>query len=848
MRSVVVAVMTLFSSSHSLGQAPPRFRLVTDTDLMTERASTGGISWVDFDGDGDDDAFATNGYDVSAREAVAQSNSLYENMDGFLAGPSSALSSDAAFSSGSAWADFDNDGHPDVFVPNQRGQNNLLYRNLGDGSFHLLENTPPCIGRGMSFSATWSDVDRDGRVDLFVSNGGLSGAERNFFYWNTPSGFVLEEASSLVADSVQTGGATFLDLDLDGDSDLFLPGSPTRMYWNDGDGNFEVDENARFAQEPSEGGLAVHGAWGDFDGDGDFDLFQGFLGDEPRRLYVNEGGGNFVRRDLGDATRDRGAAFHSLWVDLDNDGHLDLVVANYGQPPHAYRNRAGISLDRIDLGELHDRAWFASMVAASDFDLDGDIDLAVGNWPNARGEGEENLLYENRGPVGNWIALRLEGTRSNRDAIGARVVVKVRDGENVRTVMRDVRSQDGWRSQSSLELLIGLGVADAADSVRVFWPSGIVQDIGPVPAGERIRIAEISETPARHEAAREPPEDLVRRIEVEMADRRILGAAVAVLERGELSWARGFGFADLARTVEVRPDTPFMIGSVSKVFSALAVHRLVERKELRLDDPAIELLPELTEPYAGVTVRDLLSHTGGVRRDGKRRGPAPWINHQVYGDELLALLADTPPESAPGTRASYSNLGPALAALIVESRTGQAIDDHLQEVVFGPCGMRQTSHVRIEDDPTGIDGMAEGVVWIDGEYRAAGLESRYPTGSVRSTVLDLATFIVALQSGELIRAETRERMWEVQHLRDGQPAVAGIDGIGRRFGVTPGWFVHHTDDEQIIHHGGSLEGFSSQVDIDLETGHAVVVLCNNEAGTAADLAWLIRSWLATWSP
>ena len=255
--------------------------------------------------------------------------------------------------------------------------------------------------------------------------------------------------------------------------------------------------------EPNRLGTALSGAWGDFDNDGDFDLFQVFLADaEPRRLYVNEGGGHFVRRELGDATRDRSAAFYSLWVDLDNDGFLDLVVANYGAPPQMYMNRRGASLDRVVLGETDERVWHASMVATSDYDLDGDPDLVVGNWPNERGEGEANLLYENQGPVGNWVAIRLEGTRSNRSAIGARVQLTVRDSTGTRKLMRDVRSQDGWRSQSSLELLFGLGEAEQAENVRIFWPSGWEQEVGSIQAGERRRIVESQRNKQGHEETR----------------------------------------------------------------------------------------------------------------------------------------------------------------------------------------------------------------------------------------------------------------------------------------------------------------------------------------------------------
>lgn len=487
----------------------PRFVLEEGSALMLERASTGGMSWVDFDHDGDDDLFVGNGYDVAASRATPQPNRLYENLRGTFVPLDNELSLAEGFSSGSAWADFDNDGRIDAFVPNQRGQDNFLYRNLGGGSFELLADSHVSTDGGSSFSGTWADVDADGWVDLFVANGGLSGSGRDRLYRNIGGRtFARVRMGPSTEDVLRSGGATFVDYDLDGDVDLFVPGAESRLYRNDGSGRFEIDADALFGNAPH-GGVSTHGAWGDFDNDGDFDLFQIFGGDEPRRLYVNQGGGRFVRADAGDATRETSMAFHCQWADLDNDGFLDLVVANWGSPPGVYLNRRGRSLERVTTGELVGRDWFASMVAVSDYDRDGDLDLVVGNWPDRPGDGEANLLYRNEGPVGNAVALRLEGTCSNRSAIGARVEVVVKHAGESHTMTREVRSQDGWRSQSSLEVLVGIGEAEAADEVRVFWPSSRVQTVGPMKAGERRTLiepsADCADLIARREAARTVP-------------------------------------------------------------------------------------------------------------------------------------------------------------------------------------------------------------------------------------------------------------------------------------------------------------------------------------------------------
>lgn len=489
--TILITSMLLAGTRVSLAQGKLDFTLMSMSQIMNENASTGGISWIDIDSDGDDDVFVTNGYDVSRNMPEPQPNSLFENVDGLLVFRPGSLSGGNGFSSGSAWADFDNDGLPDVFIPNQKNQNNFLYHNMGDWKFEPVSDSPPTMGGGLSFSASWGDIDGDSFVDLFVSNGGLSGEERNFLFRNRDGKtFYADTSSVVVEEENQSGGATFTDYDLDGDLDLFVPGARAVMFRNDGKGNFSIDQTVPFSENLPPSGISVSGAWGDFDNDGDFDLFQVFSGNQPRRFFRNDGRGHFKRAELGDATSEVSNSFHSLWVDLDNDGYLDLVIANWGDPPHIYRNEGGRVLTRIHVAGLEERPWYASMVASSDFDLDGDVDLIVGNWPGEPGDGEKNLLYRNDGEVGNWIALRLVGTTSNRSAIGARVQLSFQTDTGTQTITREVRSQDGWRSQSSLEVVIGLGDATLPNEIKIFWPSGIIQQVGPLQAGKRHTVVE----------------------------------------------------------------------------------------------------------------------------------------------------------------------------------------------------------------------------------------------------------------------------------------------------------------------------------------------------------------------
>ena len=144
------------------------------------------------------------------------------------------------------------------------------------------------------------------------------------------------------------------------------------------------------------------------------------------------------------------------------------------------------------MGDLDSKLCYASMVASADYDNDGDIDLVIGNWPAQPGEGEVNLLFRNEGPVGNSLRLSLRGTKSNRSGIGARVEVFIKDDSGGRTITRYVKSQDGWRSQSSLEIHIGLGEAKIAESAKIHWPSGIIQEVKSLKHGKRHIITEPS--------------------------------------------------------------------------------------------------------------------------------------------------------------------------------------------------------------------------------------------------------------------------------------------------------------------------------------------------------------------
>ena len=492
----LLALLAWTLGARPSARGEPRFTRAAGAPA-TDRASTGGVTWVDYDADGDLDLFVTNGYTVSAPPPpVPQPDRLYRNDGGTLTPvPGGPLATDSAFSSGSTWADYDNDGDLDAFVSTQLNQPDLLYRNEGRGRFTAVRDGDIVNTPGSSFASSWVDVDNDGWVDLFVSNGGLSGPQKSFLFRNARDGkFARVTDAPMVTDSVASGGPSWADYDNDGDQDLFVPRLISRtvlaggaLYRNDGNWRFTAVTGDAVVTDTVP---AISAAWGDMDDDGDLDLAVGALGGRASRLYRNTGKGTFERITEGDFVTAPSAAYTVNWADVDNDGDLDLLQGNWGAASYLFLNRGDGTLVRTVVGDLGRTIGYASSATWGDVDGDGDLDAYVGNWPQFAGEGEENQFYRNTGSNGNWLLIRLVGTASNRAALGARVTVRASIGGRPRTQIREVAAHTGWRSQNALEQHVGLGDAARADEIVVRWPSGRVDRVAAVRANQRVTITE----------------------------------------------------------------------------------------------------------------------------------------------------------------------------------------------------------------------------------------------------------------------------------------------------------------------------------------------------------------------
>lgn len=424
-----------------------------------------GIAWADLDADWDLDLYVTN---QDAQNLLSRN---YDHGANFLdIGQVLGLSIlDSGPGAGTACADYDNDGDLDVYLANN-GSANRLFKHLAGLSFSEVGASLQVNDTGAGQCVAWADYDADGEIDLFVGN---ANGQADLLYHNNldPYGQPFTNCASAAGmnDTGNARGAAWCDFDVDGDQDLVVSnlGAANRLYVNDG-GAF-TNEADGYGIEDDTWSTGV--AWGDYDNDGDFDLFVGGTADVPSRLYRNDGS-EFV--DVGDSAGLADAAAFTLgatWGDYDNDGDLDIYVANMYVSGYAevysklYENIDGL-FEEIQndflgsLGSMNDAAW-------GDYNNDGRLDLYLVSSSTAI---PSRLLRNTQDADNAWLVARLQGDgdNTNRAAIGVRAVVHA----GSTAITRHVSGGCGSFSQNSLELEFGLGAAEAIDSIEVFWENG----------------------------------------------------------------------------------------------------------------------------------------------------------------------------------------------------------------------------------------------------------------------------------------------------------------------------------------------------------------------------------------
>jgi enediyne biosynthesis protein E4 len=544
--SILAVVAAAWLSGALPGEQPPTaprvalrdvaasagLRFVYDQSPTPEKhyieSAPGGLAVFDYNGDRRPDVFFANGAASPslAKQGARHANRLFRN-DGdwrFTDVTDAAGVAGAGYAMGAAAADYDNDGHVDLFVPGVRV--NQLLRNRGDGRFEDVTARAGIASGEWSVAAAWLDFDNDRLLDLWVVTYVQWSADRNpycgdqargrrtychpSFFRGLPNRLYRNRGDGTFEDVSQKAGvaahvgkgmsAAVLDADADGRVDVFVTNDtlPNFLFHNNGDGTFAEQALVAGVSVPANGravsGMGVDAQ--DYDNDGAPDVHLTALTGETFPLFHNDGRGAFTETTLATGlaplTVTRGG-WCTVFADLDNDGWKDLFTAgshandrigeaeatSWRQTNALFLNDRGRRfLDATDEAGLGAAAAVHRGCGLADFDADGRLDLVV----LALGSPAELWRNETALTSRHWIAVRLVGSRSNRDGIGARVFV---DGQ-----MRMMTSSLGYASSSHGPLHFGLGDRREVARLEVRWPSGATQVLEHVKADQIVEVKE----------------------------------------------------------------------------------------------------------------------------------------------------------------------------------------------------------------------------------------------------------------------------------------------------------------------------------------------------------------------
>ena len=490
-----------------------------------------GCAFIDYDNDGWPDILIVNGEDWPghAKGAPTTMKLYHNNHDGtFTDVTRKAGLAIPMFGMGIAIGDYDNDGFDDIFVT-ALGQSHLFHNN-GNGTFTDVTKTAGILGpEEFSTGAAWVDYDRDGKLDLVVANYvqwseksdlycTLDGSHKSYCtpesykgasarLWHNLGNSKFEDVTQkakFYESSSKSLGVAILDINNDGWPDILLANDtqPNKLYVNKHDGTFEekaVSAGIAFSEDGvARAGMGVDSR--DYDRSGHASIIITNFANQMLSLYHNEGNGLFVdeapRSEVGRASLVT-LGFGCFFFDYDNDGWPDIFVADghieneiervqkrvtYAEPPHVFHNLGGGKFHEVtdSLGNDFASRKVARGAAYADVFNDGTLDILLTT------NGGKAYLYRNQGGTNHSVRLKLAGTKSNRDGLGA--IVRVGAGKDQQ--WQTLHSGSSYLSQSELVLTFGLGSATKVDSVEVQWPSGQVDKLANVAADQTITVQE----------------------------------------------------------------------------------------------------------------------------------------------------------------------------------------------------------------------------------------------------------------------------------------------------------------------------------------------------------------------
>jgi hypothetical protein len=454
----------------------------TEEKLYLETMGTG-VAWLDYDQDGLMDLyFVQSGPTDFYKPAKPLRSALYHNNgDGTFTDVTekAGVGGEGHYGQGVAVGDYDNDGYPDLYVTGY--QRAILYHNNGDGTFtDVTAKAGVADEGGWSASAAWIDYDKDGYLDLVVTN---------YIEWSSKNNLWCGEHRPGYRSYCHPGN---------------YKGQHTKLYHNNHDGTFtDVSDSSGVGKPEAQGmgaGMGIDSA--DVDGDGWQDVYITHLDFELNRLYHNNRDGTFTDSTFSSGIGNKAILYSGVslkFIDYDNDGWPDIVQLNgamvdnvqlyhsevtYKEPLLMFHSLGKGQFEKIPDGALgpdFSRPIAGRGLATADFDNDGDMDIATNN----RGD-YPSLLRNDGGNANHWLEVLLIGTKSNRDGLGACLKITAGDWTHV----EQAKGGMSYMSASDPRILFGLGKHTKIDSLEIAWPSGQIDRLKDLPLDKIIAIKE----------------------------------------------------------------------------------------------------------------------------------------------------------------------------------------------------------------------------------------------------------------------------------------------------------------------------------------------------------------------